>query len=157
MRPPVRAALETAMVHGLLGWLYVAALAAFRPHTLDAPIASVLPVRRDTFGACCFAASAAASFALRLHNGRAWERRAPRPGPAEALPRTVTGYALAAWSYLCVNSLTHPATIALPLTHFAAVPTEGTTASVCFTASAAALFALRARSTEEPRPGGAAR
>ena len=34
MRLSVRAALEVATVHGLLGWLYVAAVAAFRPAAL---------------------------------------------------------------------------------------------------------------------------
>jgi hypothetical protein len=147
MRPAVRALLEAAFVHGLLGWLYAAAVAAFRPDSLSQHIASVLPVRRDTFGACCFVVSAAAAFALQARGEWALfgGRRTPRPGAVDAALRTLTGYALLVWGYLCVNSLTHPETLERRLTHFLPVPTEGTTADVAFTLSGAALFALRLR------------
>ncbi|WP_059010416.1 hypothetical protein [Streptomyces specialis] len=147
----LRPALEVTAVHGLLGWLYVAAVAAVRPDDLTVPITSLLPLRRDTFGTCCFAASAAAAFALQAgaRSPLPWApdrpRRAPRPGPVDAALRTVLAYGLVVWAYLAVNSLTHPETIALRLTHFAPFPTEGATAVACFAASAAALVALRVR------------
>ncbi|TDT98542.1 hypothetical protein EDD99_6769 [Streptomyces sp. 846.5] len=145
MRGLRRSALEVALVHGLLGWLYVAAVAVFRLQDLALPIASPLPVRRDTFGACCFAVSALASFALQLGTGTLWVRRERRRGPVDAALRTIVVYTLLAWAYLGANSITHPETIARQLTHFTDFPTEGTTAVWCFAASAAALFALRTR------------
>jgi hypothetical protein len=52
-------------------------------------------------------------------------------------------YGLLVWAYLAVNSLTHPETMALPLTHFLPWPLEGETAVACFVLSAAAFFILR--------------
>jgi hypothetical protein len=144
-----RAVLETAMVHGLLGWLYVAAVAAVRPDDLAAPVSSLLHVRRDTFGAGCFAVSALAALLIHAVSGTWWFRPAPVRGPVVALLRTLTGYALLAWAYLCVNSLTHPYTMSRPLTHFADLPQEGETASWAFAVSAGAL--LLARVKAKPR------
>ena len=144
-RPVLRAAAETAMVFGLLGWLYVACVAATRPGALSEAVAAVLPVRRDTFGVFCFGCSALAAFALHTRTGSFWTRRPGRPGGREAALRTVLGYGVLAWAYLCVNNLTHPATTGARLTHFAATPSEGTAAVACFAAAAAALFLLRRR------------
>jgi hypothetical protein len=144
MRQLLRPALEVCALYGLLGWVYVAAVAAFRPDILAGPLTSYVPVRRDTFGACCFVISVAGSFALQLRYGLSG-RRARRTGPVDAALRTVWFYALLIWVYLCVNSITHPWTIERPLTHFVDVPTEGTTASGAFLASAVALFVLRLR------------
>jgi hypothetical protein len=140
----LRAAAETVMVFGLLCWIYVAAVAAFRPDSLNASIASVLPLRRDTSSVLCFTASAFAAFLLHARTGRFWARRPGRRGTAEAALRVLIGYCLLAWAYLCVNNLTHPSTTGLHLTHFAAHPAEGTTADICFAAAAVALFLLRA-------------
>jgi hypothetical protein len=149
MRAGVRALAEVALVHGLLGWLYVAAWAAARPGDLSAPVTSLLTLRRDTFGALAFAASAAAAFALQTGRGRPGQSLVPRcpvrSGTVDAALRTVVGYALLVWAYLCVNSLTHPETIGRRLTHFAPLPTEGATAVACYLSSALALFALRVR------------
>ncbi|MDT3395200.1 hypothetical protein RKE29_00785 [Streptomyces sp. B1866] len=145
MKALARPGLEVVMVHGLLGWLYSAAVAAVHPDSLPGPLTSLLPVRRDTFGACCFAASAAAAFVLQAGPGPLWARLQRRPGPVDAALRTAVGYALLVWGYLVVNSLTHPRTTALPLTHFASFPSEGTAAAWSFAGSAAALLALRAR------------
>jgi len=134
------------MAHGFLGWGYVALTAAFRPDSLIVPVSSLLPVRRDTFGSCCFVLSAAAAFALRSHTGRWWTRHQARPGRTDAALWTLAAYALALWVYLCLNSLTHPRTIGMPLTHFAGFPTEGSTASWCFAVSVTAVFAARLRS-----------
>lgn len=145
MRAGVRALAEVALVHGLLGWLYVAAWAAARPGDLSAPVTSLLPLRRDTFGALAFAASAVAAFALQTGHGRLWPGRPVRSGTVDAALRTVVGYALLVWAYLCVNSFTHPETIGRRLTHFAPLPTEGATAVACYLGSAVALFTLRVR------------
>ncbi|MEZ0092693.1 hypothetical protein [Streptacidiphilus sp. EB129] len=151
-RPSVRPLLEVALLHGLLGWLYVAAVAATRPDAMAVPIASVLPMRRDTFGACCFAVSGLAAFALQAGE-QAFRRRPVRRGAVDAALRTVVGYALLVWAYLCVNSLTHPGTTARQLTHFATVPTEGTAAVGCFAASAVALYLLRSRGARRAAAG----
>ena len=144
-RPALRAAAETVMVFGLLGWIYVACIAAVRPFALSESVAVVLPIRRDTFGLCCFVCSGIAAFALHSSTGTFWTRRPGRRGGLEAALRIVLGYGLLAWAYLCVNNLTHPYTTGIRLTHFAAYPTEGTTAVTCFIAAAVALFALRRR------------
>jgi hypothetical protein len=135
-------------VHGLLGWLYIAAWAATRPDTLSGSLTSWLPLRRDTFGALCFALSALAHLirGLRPPGPPWWSSAAGQPRDrVTAVLRTLVGYPLLAWGYLCVNSLTHPQTIDRRLTHFAAVPTEGTAAVGCFALAAAALLALRLR------------
>ena len=145
MRAFTRPLLEVGLLYGLLGWLYVAAGAATRPDEMSLPVALLFPVRRDTFGACCFVVSAAAAFVLQIRGGLGRPRRPVRSGPVDAGLRTVAGYTLLVWAYLCVNSLTHPETLGRQFTHFAPVPSEGTTAVTCFVASAAALLALRVR------------
>ena len=146
MRPVARSFLEVAALFGLLGWLYAAACAAFRPGLLSKPIAGVpLHMHRDTFGVCSFAVSLVATFALQVHSGSVFRRLEARPGVRDAALRTVVVFGLLAWAYVAVNSLTHPATTGRRLTHFAPWPTEGAVAVVCFAASAASLFALRLR------------
>ena len=159
MRPVDRSFLEVAALFGLLGWLYAAACAAFRPGLLSKPIAAVpLNMHRDTFGAFSFAVSLVATFVLQVHSGSVYRRLAARPGVLDAALRTVVVFGLLAWVYVAVNSLTHPATVGHRLTHFAPWPTEGTVAVVCFAASAASLFALRLRARlaapGEPHRGG---
>lgn len=145
MKNVLRPAAETAMVVGLLGWIYVAALAAARPLVLSEPITALVPLRRDTFGALCLAASAACAFALHARTGSFWVKRKSAGGVVDAALRTLIAYALLVWTYLCVNSLTHPYTTGMRLTHFSATPSEGTAAVVCFVAAAVALFLVRAR------------
>ena len=140
-----RAVIEVVLVYGLLGWVYVAAYAAAHPLDLAQHITAVLPLRRDTFGALAFAASAGAAIVLQAATGRVWERRRRRPtrGLARAELNTVMVYGLLAWSYLSINSLTHPWTIPMRLTHFEPWPSEGSTAVLSFAASAVAFFLLR--------------
>jgi len=145
----IRAAAETAMVAGLLGWVYVAVLAAARPTVLSTHIAAVLPVRRDTFGAVCLLCSALAAFALRASTGAFWVRRDGARGLLDAALRTTVAYALLVWTYLCVNSVTHPQTTGMRFTHFSATPSEGTVAVGCFIGATVALFLLRARRTAD--------
>jgi hypothetical protein len=151
VRATARAGAETVMAYGLLGWIYTAAVAACRPDALTVRISSMLPLRRDTFGTCCFTLSAVAAYALRSRTGTWWVRRPRLPGTGNAALSTVAGYALLAWAYLCVNSLIHPETITRPLTHFAAFPTEGTAASWCFALSGAALLTARLRGRRPAR------
>ena len=145
MRRWLRPSAEVAMVYGLLGWIYVAAGAAVHPLEMSQPITAVVPVRRDTFGAACFAVSVAAAFALQAGREPLWIRRPARRGPVDAALRTCCVYSALVWIYLCVNSLTHPYTISMRLTHFSSSPSEGTTAVLCFTLSMASLFVLRLR------------
>lgn len=154
-----RSFLEVAALFGLLGWLYAAACAAFRPGLLTMPIAfTPLHMRRDTFGACSFAVSGVAAFALQIRSGSVFRRLAARPGVLDAALRTVVVFGLLTWAYEAVNSLTHPTTTVRPFAHFATSPSEGTVAVVCFAVSAAALFALRLRArpraSDEPHRGG---
>ena len=149
MKIVIRAAAETAMVAGLLGWVYVAVLAATRPDVLSVHIAAVLPIRRDTFGAVCLLCSALAAFALRAGTGAFWVRRKGSRGVLDAALRTIVAYALLVWTYLCVNSVTHPQTTGMRFTHFSATPSEGTVAVICFVGAIAALFALRALGTAD--------
>jgi hypothetical protein len=144
MRYHARAALDAVALLGFLGWMYVAAVAAFRPDEMTAAISVLLPVRRDTFGAACFLASAVAAFLLQVIRSRWWEwHTGSRPGPLRAALRTVAGYGIAAWAYLCLNSLTHPRTVAQPFVHFCRLPTEGAVANGSFLVSGAAFYALR--------------
>lgn len=159
MKPRLRAVAEVVLVHGLLGWIYVAASAAVYPNALGQHIAAILPVRRDTFGAAAFAASALAAVSLQARTGRVWIRGArpdpdrpnpgqpspkqPRPGLTRAVLNVVVVYGLLTWTYLCVNSLTHPWSTGIQFTHFVAWPSEGSTAVFCFAASAVALFLVR--------------
>lgn len=154
MNRRTRAAAEVVCLHGLLGWIYVAAYAAAYPNALSSPIAAAVPLRRDTFGALAFAASAAAATALRARTGRLWEwRRSPVPGLTGAALNTVAGYGLLVWAYLCVNSMTHPWSLSMRLTHFAPWPTEGGTAVASFAFSAVALFLTRSRESGANRGG----
>ena len=58
----VWAFVDTAVVYGALGWLYVVVIAVFYPGGLSIPIVSWIPMRRDTLGIVCFGLSAVAYF-----------------------------------------------------------------------------------------------
>lgn len=66
----VTALLEMLALYGIMGWLYVAVLAAVRPHDLARALTHWLPVRCDTFGTLCFAVSALAYLLLNVRTGR---------------------------------------------------------------------------------------
>jgi hypothetical protein len=75
-------------------------------------------------------------------------RRIPgrdNPGRAAvvAVLRSVRLYGFAAWVYLAANSITHPVTSHLQLTHFLRWPDENTAAAVSLFGSATAFFVLR--------------
>lgn len=153
MKRLVRPTVETAMVFGLLGWLYAAACAAVRPQEMSAAVTALVPMRRDTFGCVCFAVSAVSAGWLQVGTGRLFAPGRRGTAAVDALLRTAAGYALLVWVYLCVNSLTHPYTLGMRLTHFSAEPTEGSTAVACFLLALAAFLALRLRgaAAEVPR------
>jgi hypothetical protein len=66
----VTALLEMLTLYGIIGWLYVAVLAAVRPYDLDHALTHWLLVRCDTFGTLCFAISALAYLLLNMRTGR---------------------------------------------------------------------------------------
>jgi hypothetical protein len=68
------ALLRTVWLYALAGFAYVALTAVFRPGQLSYHIWPGLPVRKDTFGIVCFAASALAYLALGLMDKRAASR-----------------------------------------------------------------------------------
>jgi hypothetical protein len=59
-----------------------------------------------------------------------------------AVLRAVRLYAFAAWVYLAANSISHPVTLQMKLTHFANWPHENTFGVACAAASAGAFFVL---------------
>jgi hypothetical protein len=67
--------LETITLYGLLGWCYVAAIAVVHPNHLAGALTHWLPLRRDTFGALCFTASAVSFLLLSLRGDS--DRRHP--------------------------------------------------------------------------------
>ena len=62
-----------------------------------------------------------------------------------ALLRTTAVYATLTWVYLAANSISHPETMDMRLTHFAPWPTERLTLAVALLVSAAAIFTVRYR------------
>ena len=58
MRKIVKAASFTFFIFGLLGWLYIVAVALVHPETLNIQLTHFAPwPREDTFGVVCFAVS----------------------------------------------------------------------------------------------------
>jgi hypothetical protein len=55
----------------------------------------------------------------------------------------LSSYALLGWIYIAANSITHPITMHLGLTHFASFPHEESFGIICFTLSAILYFASR--------------
>ena len=51
-------------------------------------------------------------------------------------------YGFTGWAYIAGNSISHPETLSLRLTHFAPWPHEGDFGLICFVASAACHLAL---------------
>jgi hypothetical protein len=69
-RHRLTALLETITLYGLLGWVYVAIIAAVHPNHLAGALTHWLPLRQDTFGALCFAASAVSFLLLNVRGDR---------------------------------------------------------------------------------------
>ena len=67
MRKIVQAASLTLFIFGLLGWLYIAAVALVHPETLTIQLTHFAPwPREDTFGAVSFAISFVSFFIWNL-------------------------------------------------------------------------------------------
>jgi hypothetical protein len=64
------AVLETVALFGLIAWVYVAAVAATDLERLDEQFGRWLPLRIDTAGVLCFAASAIAFLLLGIDGDR---------------------------------------------------------------------------------------
>jgi hypothetical protein len=170
--PGPRQALVEASALGLsygaaLCWGGVCLLASFRPDNLSAPYWSGLPgLRSDTAGIAAFAVVAVCgtlSEFLRLRRGGpviSPRRSAVVPGTGRALVTALSRVAalLSAGlvAYLSVNAVTHPATLALHLTHLISWPAEGTVrvlALVLAVVSAAACRYLAARASADAPHG----
>ena len=125
-RPMLTAFIDTAVVFGILGWLYVAVIAVLYPDELSFPIVVGIPIRRDTFGTFCFGVSAVAYFvrAIRQQSG-ASDDAIYRRTVSRALSSTTFVYSTTVVIYLLANSITHPETMTLPFSHFLGWPTEG--------------------------------
>jgi uncharacterized membrane protein YhaH (DUF805 family) len=129
----VLAAVETVALFGALVWSYVAVVAMVYPERLDIPLASWIPVRRDAVATLAFAVSVLAFFVSQ------WCR--------SAMPlawwRTMLVYSAMVSVYLMGNSITHPATMNLPLTHLLSFPLERTVLCISLICLASSFFALR--------------
>ena len=151
----------TVALNGLKGWVYVAFVAVLDPRLLSYPLNESLAIRKDTFGALCFMTSAIAYFVAQIlcHHDQD-QRDAALPAQARvpdsasvflgalrlaphlyrgstlvALLRTGFFYATLGWAYIAMNSVSHPWTLSLPLTHLASWPREGAFGAACFVAS----------------------
>jgi predicted Kef-type K+ transport protein len=63
--------------------------------------------------------------------------------------RGIQLYAFAVWAYLAANSISHPGTMRMPLTHFVGWPHENTAAVGCALSSVIAFFYLRLIETRQ--------
>jgi hypothetical protein len=147
VRPALgRALIDTAVAFGLLGWLYAAVIAVFDPDSLSLILLSWLPIRRDTLGVFCFALSGCAYFFRQLSHPSAAMTDVSDGSAEVAVLRTIFSYSSLLLLYLMANSITHPATMHLPLTHFLRFPTEGQVLVAALFCSVASFFILRTRS-----------
>lgn len=67
LRKVIRALSLTGFVHGMAGWIYIAAVALKHPETLSIQLSHLTPwIREDTFGFICFAISIVSLFVYNL-------------------------------------------------------------------------------------------
>lgn len=137
----------------ILCWVTTCIVASFRVANLATPYWNAIrDLRTDTCGAAAFMTAAvclAVSEYLRL---RRVQNSAAELGTGaaggSALAALAVAQAVAVLStglvaYLSINAVTHPATLALPATHFAPWPTEGTLRVLALGACLAATATLR--------------
>lgn len=161
--PVLSVAVDAVVVFGALGWLYVAIIGVVRPNDLPSWIASWIPMRRDTTGIVCFGLSAVAYFLrgmfrpssearmpnLRWQAGGGGDQRATqtrglsRTG-AKASLRTLFVYSTMTLIYLMVQTVTHPETMAMALTHLLSWPTERSVLLLALLCSISSFILLRA-------------
>jgi hypothetical protein len=139
-----------------LCWASVCLVGSFRDGELPAPYWAGIPhLRTDTTGEAAFlvlAVCLATSEYLRLTRRRDNAGRPAQQPPsgnaallAVAIARTVAVLATGTVIYLSVNAVTHPATLALHLTHLAPWPAEGTVRVIALLLCACAAATLRFR------------
>lgn len=144
---PLRA-LVVLQLSSFLVWAYVAAIAVWVPSNLPHRFEGTLPIRTDTAGVLAFSSSLV--FATVVTVLSSWA------APAHRLRRFVFTlclnaglYCWSGWLYISCNSITHPYTLHMPLTHLASWPDEGTFATTCmllgtaFLAGSALVFIQR--------------
>jgi hypothetical protein len=148
-------ALAFGLAYGAgLCWASVCLVGSFRDSELSAPYWAGIPgLRTDTCGEAAFlvvAVCLATSEYLRLNRRRDDAARPARPAPNSntalltvAIARTVAVLATGVVVYLSVNAVTHPATLALHLTHLVSWPAEGTVRVIALLLCACAAATLR--------------
>jgi hypothetical protein len=139
------AAVETVALLGALVWGYVAVVAMVYPDRLPVPLVSWIPLRRDALATLAFAVSVIAFFTSQ-------RRRTTLP---VVWGRTLFTYSAMVSVYLMGNSITHPATMDLPLTHLVSWPLERTVlcgSLVCLVLSFFVLRVLRQRAGDARIP-----
>jgi hypothetical protein len=131
-------ALTFGLAYGAgLCWASVCLVGSFRDSELSTPYWAGIPgLRTDTCGEAAFLVLAvcfATSEYLRLNRRRDDAARSAQQSLssktallAVAIAKTITVLATGVVVYLSVNAVTHPATLALHLTHLAPWPAEGT-------------------------------
>ncbi len=70
------------------------------------------------------------------------------------LLQTTFFYGTLTWIYIALNSVTHPYTLAMPLTHFTFWPLEGDVGSACFAMSAVSFLILRSLPADDQESSG---
>jgi hypothetical protein len=160
--PVLSVVVDTAVVFGALGWLYVAIIGVVRPNDLPFWIVSWIPVRRDTVGIICFGLSATAYFlggalepsreagmpnlVLPVYGDgdrNATQARGRSCAVARASLRTLFIYSTMTVIFLMVQTVTHPETLAMPLTHLLNWPTERSAVVLALLCSIASFILLR--------------
>jgi hypothetical protein len=71
-----------------------------------------------------------------------------------SLLRTTFLYGTLTWIYIAANSVTHPYTLAMPLTHFASWPLEGHVGLASFGMSVLSFLAVRILPADDQESGG---
>jgi hypothetical protein len=126
-------------------WVYVALVGIIMPRYLPLRFEGTLPIRTDTSGEAAFALSTCLLVLTDLFGSPS----RLTPGPARVIwsvARSLALHATAGWAYISANSISHPGTLHLPLTHFASWPTEGGFALGCMVIAVSSLcvyFGLR--------------
>lgn len=119
-------------------WMYVALVGIFTPRYLPLGFDGTLPIRTDTSGEAAFAASTCLLVLTSVFGSGLFSTR----GSARVIwsvARSLALHATAGWAYISANSISHPDTLHLPLTHFASWPTEGGFAIGCMVVAVSSL------------------
>ncbi|MFZ0832472.1 MAG: hypothetical protein WAM92_05195 [Mycobacterium sp.] len=151
------ALVDCAAVFGALGWVYGAATAVVSPDRLSVWVMSWVPIRIDTLAVVGFCVSAVAYVVREIATSagkcaRWWN--SSRHAAVTTFLRTTFIYSTLVAIYLMANTIAHPETMAMPLTHYLAWPTEGFTLGLALICSVASFFLLRVRAYSSKSTGG---